>query len=168
MTRATILICGALALHAMPALAGPSGKVRISGNATAVASSGSNNAVSLGWGSQAANSTGSIHSSRVGGDASARGSSRSQTSVALAPMSRARTFVGSIRGASTAGSASASGSAGHVAAIALRPGTDVCAAVGSVGRGGRRARASVGSVVAYDFGLWRRTKVRVGNSGTVC
>lgn len=154
-----------LALAASAAAADP---VRIDGNATTSASTRSSTAVSAGWGTQASNSTGSIHASRIGGNATARGSGGTQTSIALGVGSRARTYVGSIRGVRTGGAASATGSARSVTAIALRPGTDVCASVGSVGRGGRRASAAVGHVVAYDFGLWRRTKVRVGNSGAVC
>ncbi|MEY4720425.1 MAG: hypothetical protein RIQ46_150 [Pseudomonadota bacterium] len=165
MNRTATMLIAAAALAASPALADP---VSIGGNATTSASTRSSTAVSAGWGTRATNSTGSIHASRIGGNAAASGSAGSQTSIALGTGSRARTYVGSIRGANTGGSASARATARSVTAIALRPGTDVCAAIGSVGRGGSRAAAAVGSVVAYDFGLWRRTRVRVGNSGSVC
>ncbi len=142
--------------------------IRVRGNADMQANTGTSIAVGIGPGTRATNETGSIFGSRIGGDARANGASRSQIAVAVGYRSRARTSIGTISDADTRGSARANGSARSATALSFAPGSSTCLAVGSVGRGGSRASGHVGTAIVYDFGLFRRTRVRVGTSGQVC
>jgi hypothetical protein len=144
------------------------GGTTIGNSATVTATTGSETALAIGVGTSAINSTGVISDSRIGGEANASGNSRSQVAMALSIGARARTMVGTITGVDTPGSASASGLAGNVAAVTIMPGSSTCAAVGSVGPGGTRAVGAAGSIVAYNFGLFRHPRIRIGTSGAVC
>lgn len=142
--------------------------VKVRGPASTKASTGTVTTVSIGARTRATVATGSIIDTRAGGSAKASGSTGSQTALAVGVGSSAKILVGSVIGARSGGSVSATGSAKSATALAFRPGTSVCLAVGSVGQGGRHASGSVGHAAVYDFGLFRRTKLRVGTSGAVC
>lgn len=142
--------------------------VEIEGDTSLAASTGTVTTVAIGPATSAASITGSIIGTHSGGSAKASGSTGSQTVLALGAGSRAKVVVGSVVGARTNGSVSATGRAKTAVALAFRPGTSVCVAVGSVGPGGRRASGAVGTALVYDFGLFRRTRLRVGTSGAVC
>jgi hypothetical protein len=163
-----LMLFAMLAAGATAAVARTPGGVSIGGSAALSAHTGSQTAVAVGYDARATNTTGAITTSNIGGSASASGSSGTQVAIAFMPHSRARTIVGSIVDANTAGSASARGSVRSAVALSAVPGASTCVAVGAVGPGGSRASGAAGSVIAYDFGLFHHTRVRIGTSGAVC
>jgi|JI8StandDraft_2_1071088.scaffolds.fasta_scaffold07756_6 Zn ribbon nucleic-acid-binding protein len=158
-----VFIAGAACSQAAQAQA-----IDVDGDVYLEANTGNSTAVAIGYRTRATNDAGSLISSRVRGNARARGSSRNQMAVAVGFGSSARTSIGTIANANTRGSASANGSARSATALSFAPGSSTCLAVGSVGRGGSRGSGHVGTAMVYDFGLFRRTRVRVGTSGQVC
>ena len=139
----------------------------VRGSAAIYARARSVSTLALGSYSVAGANVGSLTNSRVGG-ASITAQGGNQVLIAAAPYSRVRSYVGAVNGANYSGTVSANGSTRNVIGLGLRPGSNLCVAVGSVGPGGRSAAGSTGTVIVYDIGFWRRTRVRIGNSGQVC
>lgn len=168
MTRHFILITALIATISPACLMAKGSAIVVRGNVSLASSAGTTTSIALSHGALASTSTGSVTNAHIGGSLKTTASAGAQTAVAISPYARARTFVGSVDGVSTGRSVRANGSVRSITAIAARPGSSVCASIGSVGAGGGSASGHAGNVLVYDFGFWRKTRYRQGNSGVVC
>lgn len=168
MRNQILCLAAVMTLLTEPAFAGPGVKA---GRLEVTSSVRAQTALVVGTNSESHNRAGVVRNSAIGGNARVRSSGGVQTALAFGYGGKADTKVGTVENANIRGSADVTGVAKSATALSMMPGSKTCVSVGSVGPGSYgsvRTTAAVGSVIAYNLGFFRRTRVNVGSVGRPC